>query len=125
MTVRTRSLGKRSASPSSSSSSSSSQGTPVSTSPSSPPTPGEPAPSETTPLVRKHTPLPPNHPHRRRVFHRKPRLLTFAESVAQVPWQTDNEYVTRGYRPQLYNVRACLWSAIGCKCVCWTHELIM
>lgn len=68
-------------------------------------------PDEATPLVKK----PHADTYKYKFFHAKPRLLTHDESTAAVPWQTDNEYVINGYRPQLYNIRACLWSAIGCK----------
>jgi adiponectin receptor len=43
----------------------------------------------------------------------KPRLLSFEESRRLVPWATDNEFVTSGYRPQLVNISSCLYSAIG------------
>lgn len=62
-----------------------------------------------------HDLIPEGHPMRRKTFHGRPRLLTYAEAVKQTPWAADNELVTRGYRPQLYNMRACLWSAIGCE----------
>lgn len=45
----------------------------------------------------------------------KPRLLSYDESIRLVPWQTDNHDILSGYRPQLFNLRACIWSAIGCK----------
>ncbi len=47
----------------------------------------------------------------------KPRLLSFEESRRLVPWATDNEFVTSGYRPQLVNISSCLYSAIGCESV--------
>ncbi|GMK58118.1 hypothetical protein CspeluHIS016_0501500 [Cutaneotrichosporon spelunceum] len=43
----------------------------------------------------------------------KPRLLSYDESRRVVPWATDNEYITGGYRPQLVNISSCLYSAIG------------
>lgn len=49
-----------------------------------------------------------------RVFHRA-QLTDYKTSHEKVPWQTDNEWILKGYRPQLYNIRACLWSAIGCE----------
>ncbi|WOO80443.1 ADIPOR-like receptor [Vanrija pseudolonga] len=81
-----------------------------STSTASSPSPAMPD-GENTPLVPKHDRTPAhalNHP-----WHKKPKLLTYAESLRLVPWQTDNEWITRGYRPQLRSIRSCLWSAIG------------
>ncbi|BEJ13134.1 hypothetical protein CspHIS471_0303080 [Cutaneotrichosporon sp. HIS471] len=43
----------------------------------------------------------------------KHRLLSFEESRRVVPWATDNEYITGGYRPHLVNISSCLYSAIG------------
>ncbi|CAK9783693.1 HlyIII-domain-containing protein [Cutaneotrichosporon oleaginosum] len=43
----------------------------------------------------------------------KPQLLSYAESRRLVPWATDNEFITSGYRPQLINLSSCLYSAIG------------
>lgn len=56
---------------------------------------GLPKPTESTPLRR--------------------RLLTYDESIRLVPWQTDNNYILSGYRPQLHNLRSCIYSAIGCE----------
>ncbi|KAL7420113.1 hypothetical protein Q5752_005079 [Cryptotrichosporon argae] len=58
------------------------------------------APVETTPLLE-------------RSIWAKPRLLSHVESMAKLPWQTDNEYVLGAYRPQLYTVKACLASAVA------------
>lgn len=43
------------------------------------------------------------------------RLLSYEESLRLLPWQTDNEYVTSGYRRQLGSIRGCLWSAVACE----------
>jgi hypothetical protein len=41
--------------------------------------------------------------------------ITYEESLHQVPWQTDNDYITKGYRRQLPSIRACLMSSITCE----------
>lgn len=66
--------------------------------------------TETDPLV-PHTQLTLNG--KAIPFRGKHGLLTFAESHKLLPWQSDNEYITGGYRRQLHNIRACIWSAIG------------
>lgn len=48
----------------------------------------------------------------------KPLLTDYEESLRDVPWQTDNEYILSGYRRQIQSVKGCLWSAIGCKLWC-------
>lgn len=40
---------------------------------------------------------------------------TYQESLAKVPWQTDNDYILTGYRRQLPSLAACVKSAFGCK----------
>ena len=41
-------------------------------------------------------------------------LLTYEESLKEVPWQTDNAHIRKGYRRHLGTVGLCLWSSIGC-----------
>jgi hypothetical protein len=65
--------------------------------------------------TNKHHGLASPHGEHRRAWHSRPRLLNYAESLKAIPWQTDNNWIVNGYRPQLLNVRACLWSAIGCE----------
>jgi adiponectin receptor len=43
------------------------------------------------------------------------KLLTHAESLRLLPWQTDNDYILNGYRSQLNSVKACTWSAVSCE----------
>lgn len=45
----------------------------------------------------------------------KSRLTTYEESLRDVPWQTDNEWIVTGYRRQIPSIRGCLWSAVGCE----------
>ncbi|KAI9632784.1 hemolysin-III related-domain-containing protein [Dioszegia hungarica] len=40
-------------------------------------------------------------------------LLSYEESLKQLPWQTDNPWILTGYRRQLHTIRACLWSAVA------------
>lgn len=40
-------------------------------------------------------------------------LLTYDESLKEVPWQTDNAYIQTGYRRHMSTVGLCLWSAIA------------
>lgn len=42
--------------------------------------------------------------------------LTYEESLVQVPWQTDNKYIRRGYRKRLQSYGAVGWSLIACEC---------
>lgn len=41
-------------------------------------------------------------------------LLTYDESLKEVPWQTDNAYIQTGYRRHMSTVGLCLWSSIAC-----------
>ncbi|WWD16362.1 hypothetical protein CI109_100788 [Kwoniella shandongensis] len=41
------------------------------------------------------------------------RLMSYEESLRVMPWQTDNEYITSGYRRAIPSFRGCLWSAIS------------
>jgi hypothetical protein len=45
------------------------------------------------------------------------KLLSFEESLRLLPWQSDNEYVTSGYRNQLGSIKTCIWSAVSCKSI--------
>jgi adiponectin receptor len=42
-------------------------------------------------------------------------LLSYSESLKQVPWQTDNDHILSGYRRQLPTIGACLRSAFACE----------
>jgi hypothetical protein len=42
-------------------------------------------------------------------------LLTYEQSLKEVPWQTDNVHIQKGYRRHLGTVGLCLWSSIGCE----------
>lgn len=45
----------------------------------------------------------------------KPLTITYAESLRDVPWQTDNDHILTGYRRQLYTYKACIKSAFTCE----------
>lgn len=45
----------------------------------------------------------------------KPGLLSYSESLRQVPWQTDNDHILSGYRRQLPSIKSCLHSAFACE----------
>ncbi|KAJ9099228.1 hypothetical protein QFC21_004108 [Naganishia friedmannii] len=40
--------------------------------------------------------------------------ITYEESLKEVPWQTDNRYIRKGYRRRLRDVKSVLFSLIGC-----------
>jgi hypothetical protein len=37
--------------------------------------------------------------------------------MIQVPWQTDNKYIRRGYRKRMYRLGDVIWSLIGCMSI--------
>lgn len=41
--------------------------------------------------------------------------ITYEESLREVPWQTDNRYIRKGYRRRLQDVKSVLFSLIGCE----------
>ena len=48
-------------------------------------------------------------------------LISYEESLKLVPWQTDNDHIRVGYRPQLYTFNACMHSAFACEFL--AHDL--
>lgn len=41
--------------------------------------------------------------------------ISYDESLAQIPWQTDNDYIRTGYRRHLPSIKACVGSAFTCQ----------
>jgi len=44
-----------------------------------------------------------------------PELLSYADSLKEVPWQTDNDHILSGYRRQLPTIKSCVHSAFACE----------
>lgn len=52
--------------------------------------------------------------------------ITYEESLREVPWQTDNRYIRKGYRRRLKDAKSVLFSLVGCTylaAICCTREL--
>lgn len=41
--------------------------------------------------------------------------ITYEESLREVPWQTDNRFIRKGYRRRLRDAKSVLFSLVGCE----------
>ena len=77
------------------------------------PSVNQPPQGERTPLVKETAPKESTAVEAKSSGKHLP-LLTYDQSLRDVPWQTDNVHIQTGYRRHLSTVGLCLWSSIGC-----------